>query len=128
MTNCVFFCVVLSCFLFAGIVLLTYLCDNFYSFLNSKRYGTFKQTLKSVFTNSSFSGWGNTVYLQNESVNTDYEVFSNQTFAGSNVTTDKPNGPVEVNKGNTIINGTNGVTINDSFEVKNGASFEIRTN
>ena len=71
---------------------------------------------------------GNTVYLQNESVNTDYEVFSNQTFAGSNVTTDKPNGPVEVNKGNTIINGTNGVTINDSFEVKYGASLEIRTN
>ena len=26
------------------------------------------------------------------------------------------------------INGTNGVTINDSFEVKNGASLEIRTN
>ncbi len=71
---------------------------------------------------------GNTVYLQNESFNTDYEVFSSQTFAGSNVTTDKPNGPVEVNKGNTIINGTNGVTINDSFEVKNGASLEIRTN
>ena len=40
----------------------------------------------------------------------------------------QPNGPVEVNKGNTIINGTNGVTINDSFEVKNGASLEIRTN
>lgn len=71
---------------------------------------------------------GNTVYLQNESVNTDYEVFSSQTFAGSNVTIYKPNGPVEVNKGNTIINGTNGVTINDSFEVKNGASLEIRTN
>ena len=71
---------------------------------------------------------GNTVYLQNESVNTDYEVFSCQTFAGSNVTIYKPNGPVEVNKGNTIINGTNGVTINDSFEVKYGASLEIRTN
>lgn len=71
---------------------------------------------------------GNTVYLQNESVNTDYEVFSSQTFAGSNVATDKPNGPVEINKGNTIINGTNGVTINDSFEVKNGASLEIRMN
>ena len=33
-----------------------------------------------------------------------------------------------IGKGNTIINGTNGVTINDSFEVKNGASLEIRTN
>ena len=40
----------------------------------------------------------------------------------------KPSGPVEINKGNTIIKSTNGVTINDSFEVKNGASIEIRTN
>lgn len=71
---------------------------------------------------------GNTVYMQNESINGNYEVFSNQTIAGSNVTTNKPNGPVEINKGNTRIKGTNGVTINDSFEVKNGASIEIRTN
>ena len=71
---------------------------------------------------------GNTVYMQNESINGDYEVFSNQTIAGSNVTTNKPSGPVEINKGNTIIKSTNGVTINDSFEVKNGASIEIRTN
>lgn len=71
---------------------------------------------------------GNTVYMQNESVNRDYEVFSNQTIAGSNVTTSKPNGPVEINKGNTIIKGSNGVTINNSFEVKNGTSLEIRTN
>lgn len=71
---------------------------------------------------------GNTVYMQNESVNGDYEVFSNQIIAGSNVTTNKPNGPVEINRGNTIIKGINGVTINDSFEVKGGASLEIRTN
>lgn len=69
---------------------------------------------------------GNTVYIQDEVVNSDYEVFSNQTFAGSNVTTNKPNGPVEINKGSTIINGSTGVTINDSFEVKKGASLEIR--
>lgn len=71
---------------------------------------------------------GNTVYMQNESVNRDYEVFSNQTIAGSNVTISIPNGPVEINKGNTIIKGTNGVTVNDSFEVKKGASLEMRTN
>ena len=69
---------------------------------------------------------GNTVYIQDEVVNSDYEVFSNQTFAGSDVTTNKPNGPVEINKGSTIINGSTGVTINDSFEVKKGASLEIR--
>lgn len=71
---------------------------------------------------------GNNVYIQDESINTDYEVISNQTIAGSNVTTDKPNGPIEINKGKTIIKCTNGVTINDSFDVKKGASLEIRTN
>lgn len=71
---------------------------------------------------------GSTVYLQDETINRDYEVFSNTTSAGSNVTTNKPNGPVEINKGKTIIRATNGVTINDSFVVKNGASLEIRTN
>ena len=34
--NCVFFRVVLSCFLFASIILLTYLCDDFYSFIIQK--------------------------------------------------------------------------------------------
>lgn len=71
---------------------------------------------------------GNTVYLQNESIKGDYQIFSNQTFAGSNVTTNKPNGPIEIIKGKTTIIGTNGVTINNSFEVKSGASLEIRTN
>ena len=69
---------------------------------------------------------GNTVYMQNESINTDYKVFSNQTVAGSNVTASKPNGPVEINKGNTIIKSTNGVTINNNFEIKNGATLEIQ--
>lgn len=71
---------------------------------------------------------GNTVYMQNESINRDYEVFSNQTIAGSNVTTNVSSGPVTINKGKTTIKGINGVTINDSFEVKNGASIEIRAN
>lgn len=53
--------------------------------------------------------------------------FSNQTIAGSNVTTTKPNGLVEINKGKTKIKGTNGVTISNSFEVKAGASLEIKT-
>ena len=71
---------------------------------------------------------GNTVYLQNESIIGDLDVFSTQTYAGSNVITNRPTGPVEINKGSTIIRGTNGVTISDSFEVKDNASLEIRTN
>ena len=69
---------------------------------------------------------GNTVYMQNESIYSDYRVFSGQTIAGSNVTTNKSNGPVEINKGNTTIKSTNGVTIYDSFEVKKGAILEIQ--
>lgn len=75
-----------------------------------------------------FAKCGNTVYMQDESINRDYAVFSNQTIAGSNVTTTKPNGPVEINKGKTTIKGTNGVIISNSFEVKAGASLEIKTN
>lgn len=64
--------------------------------------------------------------MQNESINTDYIVLSNQTLVGNDVTISKPNGPVEINKGNVIIKGSNGVTINDCFEVKRGAILEIR--
>lgn len=70
---------------------------------------------------------GNTIYMQDELINTDLEVISNQMIIGSNITTAKPNGLVEINKGNTIIKSTNGVTINDSFEVNKGASLEIMT-
>ena len=42
--------------------------------------------------------------------------------------TNKPYGPVEINSGKTTIEGTNGVTINNNFEVKTGASLEIKTN
>lgn len=71
---------------------------------------------------------GNTVYMQNESVNRDFDIYSNQTIAGSNVTTINPIGPVIINKGKTIIKGSNGITINNDFEVKGGASLEIITN
>lgn len=71
---------------------------------------------------------GNIVYMQNETIVGDYDVFSNQTFAGNSVTTNRPTGPVEINKGSTIIRGTNGVTLGDGFEVKDNASLEIRTN
>lgn len=67
---------------------------------------------------------GNTVYIQNEFINRDYVVYSNQTFAGSDVTTAVPNGPVEINKGKTVIKGTE-VTINKNFKVKSGASLTI---
>lgn len=67
---------------------------------------------------------GNTVYIQNEFINRDYEVYSNQTFAGSDVTTAVPNGPVEINKGKTVIKGTE-VTINKNFKVNSGASLTI---
>ena len=70
---------------------------------------------------------GNTVYMQNEIVNRDYEIFSSQTLAGRDVTTSKPNGSVEIRAGKTTIKSENGVTLKNSFEVRKGASLEIRS-
>jgi len=70
---------------------------------------------------------GNTVYMQNEIVNRDYEIISCQTLAGRDVTASKPNGPVEIKTGKTTIKSENGVTLKNSFEVRKGASLEIRS-
>ncbi len=40
--------------------------------------------------------------------------------------TDKDEGPVTIENWSTVIKSTNGVTITQDFEVKEGAGFEIR--
>jgi hypothetical protein len=47
-------------------------------------------------------------------------------MVGSNVTTEKEEGPVIIEDGATTIESTNGVTITRDFEVKEGAKFEIK--
>ena len=47
--------------------------------------------------------------------------------AGHDVTTEKPEGPVVIESGADVrMHGTNGVYIKNSFEVKKGATLEIR--
>ena len=49
-------------------------------------------------------------------------------YIGSNVTNDRAQGPVVVENGKSTIRGKNGVTIENDFEVKLGATVEITTN
>ena len=65
------------------------------------------------------------VYIQNESFERQKTIWANDVCIGSDVTTSKPNGPVAVENGATTIHGKN-VIIKNDFEVKTGASFEIK--
>lgn len=47
-------------------------------------------------------------------------------MVGSNVTTEKEEGPVVIENGATILESANGVTITRDFEVREGAEFEIK--
>ena len=47
-------------------------------------------------------------------------------MVGSNVTTEKEEGPVVIENGSTILESANGVTITRDFEVREGAEFEIK--
>lgn len=71
---------------------------------------------------------GPSVYLQNESVVRDLYVFSDNSYAGSDVTTEKAQGPVIIEKGKVTNRSSNGVFIKNDFEVKLGAEIEIITN
>ena len=69
-----------------------------------------------------------TVHLQNENIKWNYHVFGNTTLIGHNVTNNREEGAFVIEKGKTTINSPQGVTINDSFEVKLGAELEININ
>ena len=72
--------------------------------------------------------FGQTVFLQNESLENNMNVVSKYTVIGRNVDAARDEGPVKVENGKTVILSKNGVTIENCFEVLPGASFEIRTN
>lgn len=69
----------------------------------------------------------NTEYLQNETITGDFNIVAGNVYAGSNVTTAKPQGPVLIQSGNVDIYGSNGVTIKNDFEVQEGATLKIAT-
>ena len=68
-----------------------------------------------------------TEYLQNEVITGNYNIVAGSVYAGSDVTTTKPQGPVLIQSGNVEIYGTNCVTIKNDFEVLEGATLKIAT-
>lgn len=69
----------------------------------------------------------NTEYLQNETITGDFNIVAGNVYAGSDVTTTKPQGPILIQSGNVEIHGTNGVTIKNDFEVMEGTTLKIAT-
>lgn len=64
-------------------------------------------------------------YIQNETFDGQRVIWANEVQIGSNVTTNKPTGPVSIESGSTVIHSRN-VTIKNDFEVKTGALFEVK--
>ena len=54
-------------------------------------------------------------------------VHSRYVFAGSNVTTSKPQGEVVIQSGNVEFHGQNSVTLKNDFTVQEGATLKITT-
>lgn len=66
-------------------------------------------------------------YIQNSTHITDTTICSyNNTYIGSHVTTNKPEGSVTIQSGKTTIKNGNNVFINGVFEVEQGAELEIK--
>ena len=54
-------------------------------------------------------------------------VVAGKVLAGSDVTSQIPQGPVVIQNGNVNIHGTNGVKLKNNFKIKVGASLNITT-
>ena len=68
---------------------------------------------------------GNSVFLQNEDIVRNLSVFSTNTYAGSNVNSSIPQGPVSIQKGKVTNKSAGSITIQSDFEVKEGGELEI---
>lgn len=67
-----------------------------------------------------------TTYIQNETINEDRHIVSEETYIGYNVTTEKAEGPVVIESSTTDICIGDGTLIKNDFEVKKGVTFEIK--
>ena len=65
-------------------------------------------------------------YIQHEVLDYDNEIQANRVEIGHNVINDKPEGPVVIDKGSTIIKSKEDVFIKNSFQVNRGASFYVK--
>lgn len=67
-------------------------------------------------------------YIQDETLSGANNISASYIHIGSNVTSARPVGPVNVHGGRTTLNAIQGVEIKNDFEVNSGASFEIHIN
>ena len=109
--------------------------DSYYEVVDNTNTGNFINITNDCYLCITKPGYipyiarvGPSVYLQNESVVRDLYVFSDNSYAGSDVTTEKAQGPVIIEKGKVTNRSSNGVFIKNDFEVKLGAEIEIITN
>lgn len=65
------------------------------------------------------------LFIQNKTFSGNVNIKASEVYIGSNVTTNKPAGPVSVQSGNTKITVGRNLTIRNDFEVKQGATFSI---
>jgi hypothetical protein len=72
--------------------------------------------------------FGSSVKLQNETLSDCLNVTAETTIIGSNVDSNREQGPVIVKNGDSVISSRYGTTVYNDFEVKLGASLEINTN
>ena len=71
---------------------------------------------------------GNEVFLQNEVIVDNKDIYSTKTYIGNNVTNTQEYGDVIIENGKTTITHTQGVHITKGFKVENGAEFIILNN
>ena len=69
-----------------------------------------------------------TIYLQDEEIEGNRNLFSRNIVIGKDVTDIKPHGPVEIKNGMVNINFQKEVFIKNNFEVKKGATLVIKPN
>ncbi|MBR6047852.1 MAG: hypothetical protein IKP44_07175 [Bacteroidaceae bacterium] len=69
---------------------------------------------------------GGTVYVQNEDIASDRNIFASDVFIGKDVTTEKPQGSVTISGGTTKVKSKGNVKITKGFSVERGSRFEIR--
>lgn len=105
---------------------------SYYEIIDSVSQGNFSGITSDCYLCITKSGYipfvarvGPSVYLQNEEIVRNVAIFSYRTYAGSDVTTEKAQGPVTITSGKVTNISKNEVIINDVFEVKNGAELEI---
>ena len=68
----------------------------------------------------------NVTYIQNKTYTSNVTITGDIILVGRNVTSEQPTGDVVISSGKTVISATHGVFLEDGFEVKNGAEFEIK--